>query len=166
MTERGQPPLRPAPLNHPRINITIGGWRAFRFKWWHIVRGWSSSDQRVRSSRRQPPPLTPPLPSCLRGVCDSGTAGGSGALSPAAEAAGGGAPACGASRLVRGVGCGVVRVRHGERSYKRGVAGRRAEAGEFGMGRGENWVYANEMQMKARKLRVWECHDIAPIWPP
>lgn len=33
-------------------------------------------------------------------------------------------------------------------------------------GGGENWVYANEMQMKARKLRVWECHDIAPIWPP
>ena len=57
----GQPQLLPAPLNHPRINITIGGWRAFRFKWWHIVSGRSSSDQRVLSSRWRPPPL-PSLP--------------------------------------------------------------------------------------------------------
>lgn len=68
LTERRPAPLRPAPLNHRRINITIGGWRAFRFKWCHIVRGPPSWGLRVPSCGRQPPPLPTPPRSGLPGA--------------------------------------------------------------------------------------------------
>lgn len=94
LTERRPARLCPAPLNHRRINITIGGWRAFRLKWWHIVRARPRSDPRARPAPRllrssAPAPRSPRSPG---EAAAPGPPVARRALRPAGGAAAGGAP--------------------------------------------------------------------------
>lgn len=135
LTERRPARLCPAPLNHRRINITIGGWRAFRLKWWHIVRARPRSDPRAR-----------PAPRLLRSSAPAPRS-----PRPPGEAAARGsprrAPCAAAGRGRCGRGCarvGAEALCWGEDPVRLVQSGR---GGRF---------YAKLMQMKAQKLLTWE----------
>lgn len=139
LTERRPAPLCPAPLNHRRINITIGGWRAFRLKWWHIVRARSRPDPRDRCTGRSPPPLRHG-PLRLPGGC--------GSPSPQSVVLCRRQGALQAGVLQGGRG-GVVAGREPQRLLQSEMGGR--------------FIYANQMQMKALKLLIWE-YKYPDLW--